>query len=376
MLHKAKVLKALEDLADSLFVDTTQELDSARKAWGQLICDDTFKEKIEACDVDWPLPTWQGNINDIIPVQSYSDPYQLLAVDGSQIYPDKHQGTSCFLINVGTVELQYGTGLKGATLNATPHVFSEQFVLDDGTVASNIDVVNCKREELELEYGYNHFIRMEKEGLNDPLVFLFDGSLIFWHLESKEQNLKHHFLKKYCDTLKQFKEHEALLAGYISLPKSKELVNVVRMFLLQFSMTKNPLELLPMLVDTAIVQFFLPPGARTTIFKNRSTISDYYPEGVRPYFYYIHVGNEIARVEIPAYIAENKEAVDRLSSIILDQSHKGDGYPVGIAEAHEQAVVKGPDREFFYYLIEKCGIKQNRRTILSQKSRKKRGIAV
>ncbi|MCF7900466.1 DNA double-strand break repair nuclease NurA [Candidatus Babeliales bacterium] len=376
MLHKAKVLKALEDLEDSLFVDTTQELDSAYKAWKQLICDDTFKEKIEACDVDWPLPTWEGNLDDVFPVQSYTDPYQLLAVDGSQIYPDKHQGTSCFLINVGTVELQYGTGLKGATLDATPHVFSERMHFSDDGFAGSTDLVNCKREELELEYGYNHIIKMEQEGLKDPLVFLFDGSLIFWHLESKEENLKHYFLKKYCDQLKLFKKQKTIMGGYISLPKSKELVNIVRMFLLQFSTKKNPLELLPLLVDTAIVNFFLPPGARTTLFKNRSTISDYYPESVRPYFFYINVSDEIARVEIPAYLAEDKSAVDLLSAIVLDQSQKGGGYPVGIAEAHEQAVVKGPDREFFYHLIEKCGIKQKRRIMLSQKSRKKRGIAV
>ena len=374
MLHKAKVLKALEELSGSLFEDNSQEISLAQKAWGQLICDDTFKEKIEACDVDWPLPTWEGNVDDVIPVQRYEGAYNLLAVDGSQIYPDKHQGTSCFLINVGTVQLAYATGKKGVMLDATPHVFAEGIVLDDGTVTKSIDIVNCKREELELEYGYN-LMQQDLES-NYPSLFLFDGSLIFWHLESKEQNLKHHYLKKYCDTLKKFKEQNTLLGGYISLPKSKEIVNLVRMYLLQFSPTKNPQELLPQLVDTTIVNFFLPPGARTTIFKNRSTISDYYKDEIRPYFFYINVGDEIARVELPAYLAQDKKQVDFLSSVILDQVHKGGGYPVGLAEAHEQAVVKGPDREFFYHLIEKCGIKQKRRIILSQKSRKKRVIAV
>lgn len=376
MLHKAKVLKALEELTDSLFIDIGPESDQARKAWDQLVKDPTLAEKIAACDVDWPLPTWEGDIDAVIPIEPYSKPYQLLAVDGSQIYPDKHQGTSCFLINVGTVELQYQTGKKGAELNAIPHVFTERLMLDNGEFVATTDMVNCKREELELEYGYDYYLRMKKEDSKNPLVFLFDGSLIFWHLESKEQNLKHYFLKKYCGQLKFFEKQKALLAGYISLPKSKEIINVVRTFLLNFSFTKNPQELISYLVDTAIINFFLPPGARTTVFRNRSTISDFYPESVRPYFYYINVGHEIARIEIPAYLAKDINALELLNSIILDQAQKGGGYPVGIAEAHEQAVVKGADREFFYHLIEKCSIQQKRRIMLSQKSRKKRSIAV
>jgi hypothetical protein len=55
---------------------------------------------------------------------------------------------------------------------------------------------------------------------------------------------------------------------------------------------------------------------------------------------------------------------------------KGYGYPVVVAEAHEQAVVKGADREFFYHLITKFGIEQRRRTVTSQKSSKKRVVAV
>jgi hypothetical protein len=62
--------------------------------------------------------------------------------------------------------------------------------------------------------------------------------------------------------------------------------------------------------------------------------------------------------------------------VILDQSIKGRGYPVCLAEAHEQAVVKGPDRDFFYHVLQKVGIEQKQHYVVSQKSLKKRGIGI
>ena len=56
-------------------------------------------------------------------------------------------------------------------------------------------VVNGKREELELEAGLLHALKLQKESPAAPVLFLFDGSLVFWHLESKEPGLKKYFLQ-------------------------------------------------------------------------------------------------------------------------------------------------------------------------------------
>ena len=72
-------------------------------------------------------------------------------------------------------------------------------------------------------------------------------------------------------------------------------------------------------------------------------------EHLVPHFFYMDVGAEIVRIEIPAWIARDEQKINTVAQIILNQSIKGRGYPVALAEAHEQAVVKGPDREFFYH---------------------------
>lgn len=375
MLHRAKLLAALEAVSDSLFIDVGPELARTKQVWASMITDPDLAQKIEACQAPWPLPTWQGAIDKTIPVAPCNKPYQLLAIDGSQVYPDKHQGTNCFLINIGVVELQYATGKKGITLQSLPYVFADGIQIDNEEIIGSVDIVNGKREEFELQAGLEWATQLQKER-QDPLLFLFDGSLIFWHLESKEQALKNYFLKKYFALLEQFRKKHIWIAGYISLPKGKELINVVRTYSGNFNMSKNNNDFTKRLVDTSVARFFLSPGMRSTLFKSRSSVTELYPEAVSPYFFYFDIGTEIVRIEVPKYLADDEKAIAGICSIILDQAQKGSGFPVGLAEAHEQAVVKGADREFFYHLIGKLSIEQKRTILLSQKSRKKRAMAI
>lgn len=128
--------------------------------------------------------------------------------------------------------------------------------------------------------------------------------------------------------------------------------------------------------DVHVAQFFMQPFTRSTVFKHQSALSMLYPPAIRPYFFYLHVGLEVVRVEIPAWIAEDQSRTDIVAAMILDNARKGNGYPVVLAEAHEQSVVKGPDRDFFYHMIQKIGMSNNRHIALSPKSLKKRGMGI
>ena len=61
-------------------------------------------------------------------------------------------------------------------------------------------------------------------------------------------------------------------------------------------------------------------------------------------------------------------------SIVLAQVQKGYGYPVALAEAHNQAVVRGGDRARFFNLLEQQLIKAGLRNVgTSYKEARKRG---
>ena len=81
---------------------------------------------------------------------------------------------------------------------------------------------------------------------------------------------------------------------------------------------------------------------------------------------------EIARVEVPQWVASNNELLILTHSLILDQCRRGHGYPVVLSEAHEQAVVTGADRENFWELVESLMVNERLPNPGSAKSFSKR----
>ncbi|MFC1841831.1 DNA double-strand break repair nuclease NurA [Candidatus Dependentiae bacterium] len=373
MLDRCKLIKQVQAVSDKLFVDVSYEKNIAREVWERISKDPTFKYKLKSVKTNWIIPEWQGRLDDVFKVDQNIEKYIVLSVDGSQIYPDRHSGTACHLINIGYVALRYGLPGKSVYFNSEPHVFADFELSDLGETPT--ELVNCRRQDFELVAGYE--LSKTYKAQNQPMVFLFDGSIIFWHLEQKTQEAKQYFLAHYLKMMHKFYEDKILMAGYISLTKSKELLNLIRVALCNFVVEDcQEYKIVDRVVDAMIASFYINPYERTTIFKNNSKITQYYPEHLKPHFFYMDIGDEIVRIEIPAWIAQNDEKVDLVSNIIADQTIKGRGYPVALAEAHEQAVVKGPDREFFYHLINKIGLEHNRKLNISQKSRKKLGMGI
>lgn len=376
MLDHTKLSVVLNALSDELFTDTSRECEMLQQVWERIVADAAFVYQVRSTHAPWPVPTWQEPLDNVYDVIPFAQPYYALSVDGSQIYPDRHQAIACYLINIGTVLVPYG--IKDAVvLQSDPHVFQGKDTLFDN--ATSTDMVNAQRQKLELEEGCAWALRIQDKtkDLQYSSILLFDGSLIFWHLSSHQEEVRQRILSDYIETIMQLYQKQILCAWYISMPKSKELINLVRLSLCDFIPERKELyEFTDRFIDTTIVQFYLKPYQRSIVFQNHAPVSGEYPSVIHPHFFYIHVGQEIGRVEIPAWIAQDTDAVDKVAQMIVDQCIKGQGYPVVLAEAHEQAVVKGPDRDLFYHLIQKIGLRYNRRPIISKKSFKKQRVAV
>ena len=375
MLDRSKLLVQLHKVADQLFADDSVTHGSIFKAWSAILADPLFLHKVKAvADAPWPVPLWEGELGLVIQIVSYTQQHVVLSVDGSQIYPDRHHVSSCFLINTGSVILPYGVHGKRVELFSSPTVYKG---VDKDQMPYTVDMVNCKRQELELREGLALAQRIKSEDQAAPILLLFDGSLIFWHLLSKDSVVKDLFLHRYCTSLNDLYQENIIAAWYISSPKSKELVSLLRLYLCNFEPEKKALyEETNIITDSTIMQRFLPPLSRSIVFKNCSSISNYYPSCVAPYFFYMNTGHEIGRVEIPAWIAKDEALITMVACIVLDQCVKGGGYPVALAEAHEQAVIKGPDRDFFYHMLQKMVIDRGKSVVTSRKSLKKRGMGI
>ena len=367
MLDRIKVMKECNAMMDTLFIDMQPEINEASHWWERIIADQLFHEKVRQSRTDLLVPSWEQPLGRKVVVTESIQEYAVCSVDGSQIYPDRHHGLNCFLINSGTVVLQYGTIPYRALLTTEPAIFTAASF--EYTIDLSHDLVNAMRQELELFYGLQI---MRKTYSVEPVVLLLDGSLIFWHID-QQTDIQNIFLPRYLELLNEMHSSFLLVASYISSPRSKELVNLIRLAKLNFDThSKDARKEFRFCTDATLMHHFLSYGARSIIFKSNAHITKKYESYIAPYFFYMHCGDEIARVEIPAWIAHDENKVNTVMQCILDQVEKGYGYPIALAEAHEQAVVKGVDREFFITLLQHYAIDYKKNFHISKKLYKKR----
>ena len=287
-------------------------------------------------------------------------PVTVVATDGSQIYPDRHVEPTCFLINVGQVAFQYGT-TEDPLLTATPWFrYKEQELddhFDDVLATMTTEVVSAIRDEYELRELLSTARGARRSGR--PLVALADGTLIRWMIRGmRNHELEQRLIGKYTAMLVEFMDDELPLASYISMPGNTEVVHLLQFFLDSDLADETSDVRLDGLVDRKLFARTLDPGQRSAVFSSTSHIQREYPEGNKICYFYVHVPSEwgegeIARVEVPEWVADAPALLDRIHSVVLSECRKGDGYPMILSEAHERAVIRAPEREQFYRLIER-----------------------
>ncbi len=107
--------------------------------------------------------------------------------------------------------------------------------------------------------------------------------------------------------------------------------------------------------DRDLFELLLEPGHRSPLYRS-SHLAARFALGLATgqewsHLYYLHGGAEIARVEVPDWLADDPELLALSHAMLVKQCELGLGYPVAISEAHEQAVISGHDREEFRRLI-------------------------
>jgi len=181
-------------------------------------------------------------------------------------------------------------------------------------------------------------------------------------------------------------ERPIAVASYISLPRSTQIVTALRLMVCPYGVSPSDNRCgLPGpgrapcgpcvggVLDREIFQRLLKPGERSALFATSPppAVADYY-RGIGVGFFYANVGEEIGRVEVPSWLMEDEEMLGLVHALVEDQCHRGRGYPVGLMEAHEQAVVSGADRRHFVELMENALRSQRMPVYTSGKARSKR----
>ena len=341
-------------------------------------------------------------IDQAYPIAPPPRQHSVIATDGSQISPSHHEIAYCYLINTGRIAIHYGQN-RHPLLDSVPEVIykNEDLYLSRQWGISTEEWMGHRRTVAEAialaELGDLSQAAISETSPPNPdddprTLALTDGSLIYWFLDTLPGDARDHILPPILDAWDRLADRRIPLIGYLSASRSSEAANFLRLAACPHEspncaqhcppddttkIRKLDCRVFEPMRDTSLWGSILQPGQRTGLWKSSNAILRHYGDRHAVYFCYVHVGTEIARIDLPAWVAEDDTLREFALGATIAQVQKGGGYPVALAEAHNQAVVRGGDRQRFFALLEQQMIKAGLKNIGTsyKESRKRRSIA-
>ena len=289
----------------------------------------------ERLDASFPAPPMPGAAT-------------LIAIDGSQVTPDRHEALTYGLINVGAIVLRVSSGEAPEVFSESELLFDEELrnkdgsILNEGGIALRRDAAE-RRKMLELAKKFPA-----------PVVALTDGPVELWGAKDPENAGSYReYLQRYLADLEKLAALGAILGGYVDKPAADLLVRLLEIAIATDEDLKKVREFHPLLgaSDRWLFARLLPAGHRSAVFAMQSGSRPYYTGARAIHFFYFNVGSAghaaIARVEIPQWVADDAEKLNLLHAALIEQSRLlgARPYPYVLHRAHETARVSRDEKE-------------------------------
>ena len=315
--------------------------------------------------------------------------HTVIATDGSQIAPSHHEIAYCYLINVGRTVLHYGQS-RYPLLDSLPEVvYRPEDLYQSHQWGIRTDEWMGHRRTVSEAVVLGELVcdLVAAGPLTHPTLAMVDGSLVYWFLDTLPEAAQHELLPAILAAWDQLRDRGVPVVGYISATRSSESLNFLRLHSCPHeepdcqrhcakpaaTNARPPCHVFAPLRDAALWGQLLQPGQRSPLWRAGAAILERYGDH-HIYFCYLHVGSEVARLEMPAWVTNDPELLDWALTLTMAQVQKGLGYPVALAESHNQAVVRGGDRLRFFGLLEREMVRAGLRNIgTSYKEARKRG---
>jgi hypothetical protein len=372
----ANVAQRLEELA--------VQLPAAQNTLAQIgQADESLLRKVDAALTHrWAgaIPTAE-RVNGIFPLPTAAGDgrYNVLAADGSQIYPDRHGVALYYLINVGSIVFRAGLAQAPST-NSVPEVFYDDAHLyeDDGGQKPKI-LIDAERDRRELA----ELARLAADEVRAaPTVALLDnGLLLYFSLLSDDRALIQKVMDDYLDQLDVLRESGAAVAGVVDRPRAAAVVRLLHLHGLALEQISDvsvrQLGAFEHLTDAMLFEGCLRPGERSALFVHASPNNGIYykDRGHSVYFFYLNAGragkDALLRVEVPEWVAREASQLELVHTALIEQSRVSDGFPYVLMRAHELAVVSMPERREFEQMVMGALMRRRLTPGISQKAQGK-----
>ncbi|MBN1890696.1 MAG: DNA double-strand break repair nuclease NurA [Thermoflexales bacterium] len=338
-------------------------------------------------ELDWrgaypPQPPYTDPLDEGIDCPGLSEQVTLIAADGSQIHVDQHAAALYYLINVGAIALRTGSG-------QTPHVLTRpelHYAYDElHDEMGNLippSIVDARREQAELS-----LLADLAQDAQPPIVALRDGPILLWgYLETTPgaQRRQQENVEAYMQTLGRLRQCGAAVAGYVDRSLRFDVSKMVTLSRLELDQLKRETlspanDSLSGLLDEHIFAALLGPAQRSARFIIQSHVNKTYAQYEHEvWFFYVNLSRQpdrpaLARVEVPAWVARDEAALDRLHAVLVQQAQilEGSPYPYALARADELAVVGTEEKEHLETLMAQEMAQRGRLSLPSRKARAK-----
>lgn len=354
-------------MIDKLDFDLTDRLEVARERFFAASDLDFIRERIALVrqpDISGyrgaaPLDDPYGQPPNLIYPPPATPPHAtIIAADGSQIYPDELSPVHYYLLNTGLFIYHHGVDTVPEQRTHPALAFHKDHLHDKYKRLISNRTIDARRTVAEIQRLAEAAWEF-KNGSQGPVLALYDNHLMFW--ADTDVTGGDQAMKDYHAALVQLHDAGAILAGYVDNPHRSRVV--LRLLYLLSLIDENDVRLhqrelaeggdLEGLRDKHLFNSVLRPGERTALMVQNSPRNLVYKQRGISYeiaFFYVKVGNEsasnIARVDIPVWVARMPGAVDHLHALILAQcSMQGrNPYPYALTRADELARVSGKDK--------------------------------
>jgi hypothetical protein len=279
----------------------------------------------------------------------------LIAVDGSQINPDRHAALQFAVVNAGAVIVKLRSGEVSEICTDSELLYGEDLQTEFGMMSERLVALRRDAKEREL------LEELSAGEHGDHIVTFTDGPLELWSTEGEDSREFALFLEKYKSILSRLQERGVVTAGYVDKPRADLVVQLLELTLMtdeelkdrQILRTRHPLRG----VDDALlfrgasdVQPIIPPGHRSAVFCLQSSSQNTYTGVLALHFFYLNVGGAghpcLVRVEVPAWVATDGAKLDLLHAVLVEQCGimGSRPYPYLLHRAHETAVVRHEEK--------------------------------
>jgi hypothetical protein len=310
--------------------DLTARLEAAAASDTTLRCAMPFQEDVVAS----------------LPCESSASPAALLAVDGSQIVPDRHEEILFGLINTGSVLFIPGSGAAPSVASETQLLYGEQLFGGADRLLSEGDLA-LLRDAAERRSLLQHT-------LAPGSIALTDGTLELWGPKDPgDQRSFDRALSKYIDQLHEIQRRDMTLAGYVDKPGADLVIRMLEIAQADTQVRSAGRGQRPLrgATDRHLFGSLLGPGCRSAVFELISSSRTRYSGDLAIHFFYLNVGHEshpfVARVEVPRWVAADHQRIRTLHATLLEQCRVlgARPYPYILHRAHETARISLHEKE-------------------------------